>query len=102
MGNNVESLKHLKLNGGDIMVNMNNEKGEPLIITAAMYGCVDVVCWLLENRVPVNTRLNNGITPLHYAADKGRKEMALLLVKAGADVNCRDKMLRRPLHFAAI
>ncbi|PNF14881.1 hypothetical protein B7P43_G05129 [Cryptotermes secundus] len=102
MGNKVESLKLLTLHGADVMVIMNKTNAEPLIITAAMHDSLDVVRWLLENGVPADARLNNGITALHYAADKGRRELALLLLEAGADVNCRELNLRSPLHFAAI
>jgi ankyrin repeat protein len=80
----------LKLIGGDIMVNTNNEKGKPLIIIAAMYGSVDVARWLLENGVPVDTRRNNGTIPLHCAADSGNREKASLLLEGGAEITCLE------------
>jgi ankyrin repeat protein len=40
-------------------------------------------------------------TPLHYAAAKGEKEIAEVLLGAGADVNALDGHRRTPLHLAA-
>ena len=40
-------------------------------------------------------------TPLHWAAQKGHKEVAELLLANGADVNARNKYGDTPLHFAA-
>jgi ankyrin repeat protein len=46
--------------------------------------------------------LNSYYTPLHAAVIKSWKEMAELLISAGADVNSRDdKMQSTPLHIAA-
>ena len=49
----------------------------------------------------VNGKDQNGKTPLHYAAWKGHKEIAELLIANGADVNAKDDRGRTPLHFAA-
>lgn len=35
---------------------------------------------------------NNGVTPLHYAAEKGRKAVAQMLLAAGADIDARGSM----------
>jgi hypothetical protein len=42
-----------------------------------------------------------GYTPLHYAAWKGRIEIARLLLQNGAEVNVRNNDGNTPLHWAA-
>ena len=41
------------------------------------------------------------MTPLHYAASKGRTELGRLLLDRGADVNALDSAKQLPLHRAA-
>lgn len=43
-----------------------------------------------------------GVTPLHLAAIHGHAEIALALIKAGADVGATDNDGRTALHFAAL
>ena len=43
----------------------------------------------------------DGFTALHFAAAEGYKEIATLLIDAGADVNATNNFNNRPLHFAA-
>ena len=49
----------------------------------------------------VNWKDQNGKTLLHYAAWKGHKEIAELLIANGADVNAKDDKGVTPLHVAA-
>eukprot|EP00744_Colponema_vietnamica_P019061 GILI01026949.1.p1 GENE.GILI01026949.1~~GILI01026949.1.p1 ORF type:complete len:192 (-),score=46.08 GILI01026949.1:119-694(-) len=52
--------------------------------------------------IPVDAGDSSGWTALHYAADKGFTEIALVLIEAGgAAVNSKDEMRRTPLHLAA-
>eukprot|EP01047_Picozoa_sp_COSAG01_P054895 COSAG01_NODE_6051_length_3879_cov_1.779365_1_plen_118_part_10 len=44
---------------------------------------------------------DGGLTPLHIAALERHRDIALMLVQAGADVYCRTKTGLTPLHFAA-
>ena len=44
---------------------------------------------------------DNGNTALHFAADKGRIEIAKFLLASGADVNATEKKGNTPLHRAA-
>ncbi len=40
----------------------------------------------------VNARYNNGETLLHYAANRGYMDIAVLLVNKGADINARKRV----------
>ena len=42
-----------------------------------------------------------GVTPLHFAADRGHKEVVQLLISKGADVNACTKSMTTPIHWAA-
>ena len=50
----------------------------------------------------VNWKDQNGKTLLHYAAWKGHKEIAELLIANGADVNAKDDKGGTSLHVAAL
>lgn len=108
-----------------------NERGDSVLLTAVYCGRKDVLdrllargpgvslheaCALgLEDRVRVHldaspasvgTHSHDGFTPLHLAAFFGHRELALLLLDRGADVNARSKSERfaranTPLHAAA-
>lgn len=39
----------------------------------------------------VSARDRHGATPLHYAAESGRRDIVNLLLDAGADINARDR-----------
>jgi ankyrin repeat protein len=97
---NLECLKHLKNNGGNVMIYMEGENREPLIVTAAINGSINVARWILETAVSANTSFAYGRTALHYAVDNSQREMAQLLLKRAADVNCKCNRLWTPLHFA--
>eukprot|EP00758_Cryptobia_borreli_P009038 Tbor_TRINITY_DN5441_c4_g4::TRINITY_DN5441_c4_g4_i3::g.25458::m.25458 len=44
---------------------------------------------------------STGWTPLHYAADKGCKEICEALLDEGANINAKDDFKRTALHLAA-
>ena len=43
-----------------------------------------------------------GMTPLHWAANRGRIDVARLLIKNGADINKADKSGKTPLDLASM
>ena len=62
----------------------------------------DLVQTCLAKGADPNARAENGDTPLHKAARKGRTEAIAALLNAGADHNARDEDGRTPLHIAAL
>ena len=50
----------------------------------------------------INERDGHGNTALHFAAQSGRKEKALSLIRAGAEVNAQNKDGNTPLHFVFV
>jgi len=80
--------------------------------SAANYGQVEVVRFLLEHNVDVNSRDSNHWTPLHYVGHDSRArrgpdvprrlaDIARSLLKHGANVDARSTSCRTPLHVAA-
>ena len=49
----------------------------------------------------INRGDENGVTPLHWAAIRGRKIAVELLIARGADVNAKKKGGSTPLHWAS-
>ena len=49
----------------------------------------------------VNAKDRWGMTPLHYPAAKGHKEIVELIIAKGADVNAKNRVSNTPLHKAA-
>ena len=48
----------------------------------------------------MNAERDDGCTPLHFAAANDRKEVAEMLIAAGADVNAKTKYGSTPLDWA--
>ncbi|RYG69490.1 hypothetical protein EON64_02560 [archaeon] len=47
-------------------------------------------------------RSEQGLTPLHYAADRGLCDVCALLLRCGCDVNARDADGNTALHYAVL
>ena len=48
----------------------------------------------------INARASNGQTALHFACRENYAELARVLVRGGADVNCADEVGRTPISYA--
>lgn len=57
---------------------------------------------LLASGVDVNGIDDNRLTALFYAADYGRIQMAEILLKKGANIECRDSFGNTPLMRACL
>ena len=65
---------------------------------AARFGPVEMVELLIKMKADVNATAYNGFTPLHLAK---AKDIAALLVRAGADLDKLDNWGKTPLQYAA-
>jgi ankyrin repeat protein len=68
---------------------------------AAKEGNIKQIKSFISNGTDINTRSENGMTPLHWAARFGRQEVVELLITKGADVNAMSKYSGTPLCLAA-
>ena len=75
--------------------------GGPLI-DAAQRGDVEAVESLLEEGADVNAAQGDGMTALHWAAERGHAAVAELLIAAGAAVDAESRIgSYTPLHLAS-
>jgi hypothetical protein len=65
-------------------------KADKLLFGAAETGNIEAVKQHLAAGTDVNTKDEDGGTPLHRAAERGHKETAELLIAQGADDSCRS------------
>jgi len=74
----------------------------PDLIDPARRGDVQAVRSLLERGADVNAAEGDGMTALHWAADRGDTEVAVLLIAASADVDAKTRIGGyTPLHLAS-
>ena len=77
-------------------------KAAESIVAAIRLGNIEAIKQHLADGADVNAKeAKNQITPLHWAAWRGRKEIAELLIAKGADLNTKNKDGGTPLHNAA-
>jgi len=76
------------------------EDADKDIFIHAGEGNLGAVSRLLEQKVDVNSQDDNGLTPLHWAVDRGNKDLAELLILRKANIDAQDEELATPLHYA--
>jgi len=82
--------------------NATDQYGQSLVHIATRNGMRKSVKLLTRNLADVNVRkLEDGTTPLHFAAQFGQEDCARALLDGNADVNARDFVLCTPVHVAA-
>jgi ankyrin repeat protein len=77
-----------------------NYYGSVPLLSAVDAGQKDVAELLMAHGADVHAKEEDGLTPLHWAADS--KAMVEFLLVHGADVNAKDEDGRTPLYWAAM
>jgi ankyrin repeat protein len=76
--------------------------GDSRVADAAMRGDAAAVRTLLQQGADVNVAQGDGMTALHWAADRGDQDLAALLLRFGANSGAVTRIGRHaPLHVAA-
>jgi ankyrin repeat protein len=95
------SLKALTTVALALLVGAGGPPDAP-IADAAMRGDLEAVRTLVRSGADVNEAQGDGMTALHWAADRGDVQLANLLLFAGASVDAGTRIgLYTPLHIAA-
>jgi len=85
-----------------LTVSLGAAQSGSALTDAAMRGDKTAVSTLIKQGVDVGAAQGDGMTALHWAAERGDAEMAELLVYAGANVSAVTRIgLYTPLHLAA-
>ncbi|KAI3793243.1 hypothetical protein L1987_35859 [Smallanthus sonchifolius] len=77
------------------------ERGED-VLNAARRGDLIHLESLLERDAGVDFRDQYGLTAIHIASIKGHKDVVMVLVEFGSDLECTDAEGRTPLHMAVV
>lgn len=104
-------------------IHLAAEQGSELVIRALLKGGRDPNCRASRGRTPLHHSCasnrstipaatilleseadawasdDQGIQPIHLAAEQGSESLVRLLISHGADVNCSDSEGRTPLHY---
>ncbi|KAG6033296.1 hypothetical protein E4U41_006944 [Claviceps citrina] len=79
---------------------VRDRRGQYPIHRAAAAGSVPMVSLLLQHRSPLNATDQEGYTALHHAIAEGHGDVALALLKQGADFTLRTAQDELPLDLA--
>ena len=71
------------------------------LISAVSTGDTQAVVELLDGGIPIDTKDDEGMSLLHWAARDGHVTMMRLLIRRGCDVDSADGRGLTPLHLAA-
>lgn len=67
-----------------------NDAGEQIILVSSLDPrLIEITRWLLSRGADPSATAHNGMTPLHYAAQRGDLPTAILFIEAGADLSLK-------------
>lgn len=96
----VEDIQKVVERMGKCVIDIGD--GLTLLHQAAQFNRVDIAHYLIkEAGHPVEVKTINGETPLDQAAWRGCIDVAVFLLRCGADIDCQTKSLYTPLHRCA-
>lgn len=81
-------------------VNLADDNRHTPLMAAAMGGHLNSVVILLNEKAELETRDSNGDTALHLALKNYKDDIALYLIKQGANINALDNRARNALSLA--
>ncbi|KAG5926495.1 hypothetical protein E4U42_003269 [Claviceps africana] len=79
---------------------VRDHRGQYPIHRAAAAGSVPMTTLLLDHRSPLNPTDNEGYTPLHHAIAEGHGDVAMALLKRGADFSIKNAQEELALDLA--
>ncbi|MFI3244772.1 MAG: ankyrin repeat domain-containing protein, partial [Akkermansia sp.] len=99
---NAAEVKKLLEGGAD--PNEMTTLQEPMILFAVQGGNLEIIKLLIDYKVDVNTKLSTkyGSTPLILATEAKNKDMIILLLEAGANVDLKNNHLSSALTTAVL
>lgn len=89
-----------KLISHNASTRVRDKRGQLPLMRAAAIGSVPLVELLLSNKSPLNTSDTDGLTALHHAIGEGHGAVAMALLKAGAEIDKRDRDERLAIDLA--
>jgi len=96
--NNLDIAK--KLIAHKASARVKDKRGQLALHRAAALGSVPLTKLLLANKSPINATDMDGMTALHHAISEGHGDVAVELLKAGAESDKRDKDERLAIQCA--
>jgi ankyrin repeat protein len=95
----LEIVKMLVNKGADVNAKTAYYK-RTVLMRSIYHNQTKVVEYLIDKGADVNAVDRFGITPMHFAAQQGNKDIIKLLLKKQANINAKDKYGRTPLRMA--
>lgn len=90
------------LNGGESTNQLEDSSKLPLLHYAIQRNTdLEIIRALIQKGADVNSKANNGMTPLMFAVRSGRMDVVKLLIDSGALVDEQDSLGRTPLMHSA-